>query len=150
MVTLFDAAIPILILLAMALSHQPKQTAIAICLIASASITYADYMIAGTPQFYVFIAIEIVAFWTLLGFTRLLKEQKDRNYFRLMALMLSFSLIGTWLYLYDWVAFSTYLVMWKSVAVLHVAIMLGLSNGIELLGNRFADMYRAWNNRAVH
>lgn len=150
MITLFDAAIPIFILLAMALSAQPKKTAIGIVLIASASITFADYFLSGPTPYLVFMGIEFAGFWALLLSTRYLTEQDDRNYFRLMALMLSLSLFGTWLYLYDWVAFSTYLVMWKTIAVIHVSIMLGLSNGIVSLRDWAADMYFSGRNRPLH
>ena len=150
MITMFDAVAPILILLAMALSTQPKQTAIGICALVSVSITFVDYFVSGTPQYYMFMGIEFTAFWVLLGSTHFLKDGKNRNYFRLMASMLLLSLLGTWVYLTDAVVFSTYLLLWKAIAVTHIGIMLVYSDGIRLAGNRLADMYRGRDNRAVH
>ena len=151
MITLFDVVAPIMILLAMQLSTMPKKAAIAICLLVSASITFADYFLGGTLAYYVFIILEFVGFIALLVSTRIIKEPRDRNYYRLMASMLLISLSITWAYLFDWIVFSSYLLLWKTAAIGHIGIMLGMSDGIRNFGRDWtAYLDRGGRNSPLH
>ena len=148
-VTPFDAGIFLGILLAMLLSEQPKRAGMAFCALVSLSIMGANALLDGWPLYIAIAQVELITFFGFFAVSRS-SVVKSRMFFKIMALMFLVSSCNTWSLIHFRAIegiYSAYVIAFHSIAVAHVALMLGFSDGLRDLGNS------AWawlNNRNRH
>lgn len=133
MVTHFDIAIFLGVLLAMLLSRMPKQFAMSVALICSLGIMGANYLIgAGDYLFWAIIGIEVLSALVLIKTLPRL-QYSDRFFYRLMSGMFLIAAAVHVVYLATPLTFVAYTHVWQSVAVAHVLLMTGNADGIGSL-----------------
>jgi len=149
MITLLDVVIPLGILLAMLLSQQPKKTAIALCGIISVTLTAVDYFTGGWIYYYCAIVIEFAAFLLLMVSGRYFKKFEDRVFFRALSAFFLVSAGITAAFTFEYIAaHKDYVFVSHSVALAHVAFMLGFSDGIRKLARDIRhSLFDRWGSR---
>jgi len=137
----FDIVIFLGCLLAMLLSKVPKQLAISVCLGVSLwgiLITTARMydLISVKVLYSLFGIVEFISALGLILYARWLINFRDRVFFMLMAMFLLLSsamnVIFIPIYLYtDYLTFELYQAAFQTIAVLHVSVMLGATDGLR-------------------
>ena len=122
------------VLFAMFISFRPKQFAIAICALALLAIMAAGHFFHGVALSWFAIAVNAVALVALMAIAHRL-HPKDQPFFRIMALMVWASIACTWGYLQDYISLGAHLEWMQIIALVHAAIMLGGTDGIQYAGS---------------
>jgi hypothetical protein len=147
-VELFDIFIFLGVLLAMLFSSQPKKTAMAICLAVSLfglGISAGAMYYQVPDMIYPLQAVnETCGALLILALSRQLQERKEKNFFMMMAglLVMSSALNSIYPPIYirvETMTFTPYLVLFKTIAVLHVFTMLMFADGITNLARSIRD-----------
>ena len=145
---LFDIFIFLGVLLAMLFSSQPKKTAMAICLAVS---LFGLGISAGTMYYQVPDMIfplqavnEVCGALLILGLSRQLQARKEKTFFIMMAglLLMSSALNSIFPPIYirvETMTFTPYLVLFKTIAVLHVFTMMMFADGITNFARSIRD-----------
>ena len=150
MITGFDAYLFIAILLALALTKEPKKIAVLACVFVLGSIMALNvYIEPGWSFYYAATLIEITASFAMILGARVQVKRANRMYFRAMGAFFALSVMVTFGLIMDVVAFSSYLSMSHAVAFGHVTFMLGFSDGVGNSIQNLRDYLSRGNNHSV-
>ena len=150
MITAFDAYLFITILLALALTKEPKKIAVLACVFVLGSIMALNvYLEPGWPFYYAATLIEITASFAMILGARVQVKRANRMYFRAMGAFFGLSVLVTFGLIMDVLPFSSYLNMSHIVAFGHVTFMLGFSDGIGNAIQNIRDYLSSSNNHSV-
>jgi len=147
MITAFDAYLFIAILLALAMTREPKKIAVLACVFVLGSIIAMDAILEpGWTFYYAATCIEITAAFAMIFAARVQERRENRMYFRAMGAFFGLSVLVTFGLIMDVLPFSSYLSMSHAVAFSHVTFMLGFSDGLGNAIQNIRDYLSRSNN----
>jgi len=150
MITAFDAYLFIAILLALAMTREPKKIAVLACVFVLGSIIAMDAILEpGWTFYYAATCVEITAAFAMIFAARAQERRENRMYFRAMGAFFGLSVLVTFGLIMNVVSFSSYLSMSHAVAFGHVTFMLGFSDGVGNGIQNLRDYLSRGNNHSV-
>lgn len=150
MIAPFDAYLFIAILLALAMTREPKKIAVLACVFVLGSIIAMDAILEpGWTFYYAATCVEITAAFAMIFAARAQERRENRMYFRAMGAFFGLSVLVTFGLIMNVLPFSSYLSMSHAVAFSHVTFMLGFSDGIGNAIQNIRDYLSRSNNHSV-
>ena len=150
MITAFDAYLFIAILLALAMTREPKKIAVLACVFVLGSIIAMDAILEpGWTFYYAATCIEITAAFAMIFAARAQERRENRMYFRAMGAFFGLSALVTFGLIIDVLSFILYLSGSHVVAFGHVTFMLVFSDGIRNFVQDIRDYLSIGNNHSV-